>query len=272
MTHSTTKNERGTAARGSDPGEFDARNHADEEAGLATGRRQFVKAMGAVGFGVPAPAPQVESTDRTANADIVLEASMLSETIGSYDIDDSGTIGTDELRVAIGDWRSGIVDTTLLLDIIDHWRTAEPIPSDASAGGHAWIGVDPPGLSSTNPTLELEAGEDYTLEWSNADDEPHTFVIADEDGSVLVESETLYPGSEPGTVEFTATAEMAVYYSDTLPDEMRGTIRVVGVWLTIESGDRVVVSATDDDTYEGVTLEQSATLTLEPNSAITLTG
>lgn len=270
MKHSTTRDERGTVPEGSEPGEPDARNHAEAGPGLVTGRRQFVTAVGAVGVGVPVP--QIGSTDGESDADVVLEASMRSGTVGSYDIDDSGTIGTDELRVAIDDWRSGIADTTLLLDVIDHWRTAEPIPSDEPVGERAWIGVEPPGLSSANPALELEAGVEYTLEWSNADSDPHTFVIADEDGSVLVESDTLYPGSEPGRVEFTATAGMAVYYSETFPDEMRGTITVVGGWLTVESGERVVVSASDDDTYEGVTLEQSAALTLEPNSAVTLTG
>ena len=40
--------------------------------------------------------------------------------------DADGVVRTAGLREAIGDWRSGDVDTTLLRDVIDAWRTGEP--------------------------------------------------------------------------------------------------------------------------------------------------
>lgn len=66
-------------------------------------------------------------------------------------------------------------------------------------------------------------GEDYTLTWTNEDGQPHNFVIEDEGGEHLVETESISEGSQ--TVEFTATEGMAEYYCSVHPQSMRGAVQ-----------------------------------------------
>lgn len=97
------------------------------------------------------------------------------------------------------------------------------IELEGEMGG--WIGVTPDGIDGeTNPTLELEAGVEYTLVWTNADGMPHNFVIEGQDGTGLVETETINEGSQ--TVSFTATEAMAEYYCGVHPETMRGDLAV----------------------------------------------
>ncbi|ELZ12946.1 blue (type 1) copper domain-containing protein [Natrinema thermotolerans DSM 11552] len=93
-----------------------------------------------------------------------------------------------------------------------------------------WVGVGPDAIADEeNPTLELEAGETYALEWENtigqhqpeADNrtyEPlpgHNFVIASggdtNEWNTYVRSDFLDEAGATQTVEFVATEEMAVY-------------------------------------------------------------
>lgn len=42
---------------------------------------------------------------------------------------ENGAVDTDGLRVALGDWREDTLDTTRLRDLLDWWRTEEPVPN-----------------------------------------------------------------------------------------------------------------------------------------------
>lgn len=89
-----------------------------------------------------------------------------------------------------------------------------------------WEGVAPDGIADeTNPTLTLVDGEDYVLEWRNADGRPHNFNIEPEDGDNIVSTDIISSGSQ--TVEFTASQEMAEYYCEPHPSSMRGSVEIV---------------------------------------------
>jgi hypothetical protein len=49
-------------------------------------------------------------------------------TVGDY-TNESGVVDQLGLIEAIADWRVDIVDTLLLLDVIDAWRSGDPVPS-----------------------------------------------------------------------------------------------------------------------------------------------
>ncbi len=92
-----------------------------------------------------------------------------------------------------------------------------------------WVGVSPEEIADeTNPTLELEAGETYDLTWENIDGIGHNFVIIDDDGDQLVETEIIEGEGETQTVEFEAEDEMAEYYCEPHPQTMRGDITTDG--------------------------------------------
>ncbi|WP_226022986.1 ThuA domain-containing protein [Halomicrobium salinisoli] len=96
-----------------------------------------------------------------------------------------------------------------------------------AGGTHVWVGVSPSSIADlTNPTLELAAGETYTVEWTNTDGEEHNFVIADADGNELVSSETVSEEGATQSVEFTATEEMATYYCGPHSGSQSGSIDV----------------------------------------------
>jgi plastocyanin len=77
-----------------------------------------------------------------------------------------------------------------------------------------WEGLEPDEIDGEeNPTLVLEAGEEYTIEWVNADDVLHDMQIwDDDDGTVddLVSDEVEEEG-ESATLEFEASEEMTTY-------------------------------------------------------------
>lgn len=108
----------------------------------------------------------------------------------------------------------------------DHSGQRGP-PDHANDPDHAWVGVEPEEIADeTNPTLSLVAGEDYTVEWTNTDGRPHNFTIEDTNGKKIVSSTVLGETGATQTVEFTATEEMAEYYCQPHPHDMRGTIQV----------------------------------------------
>lgn len=122
---------------------------------------------------------------------------------------------------------------------------AADIELEGEMGG--WIGVAPDGIDGeTNPTLDLETGEEYTVVWTNADEMPHNFVIEDQEESTLVETEVINEGSQ--TVTFTATEEMAEYYCGVHPETMRGELAVT----TGEDGTDTQDEAETDDPDESV--------------------
>ena len=93
-----------------------------------------------------------------------------------------------------------------------------------------WVGLAPEEIEGEeNPTLELEVGETYVVEWTNADGVPHDFVILDADGNEIVGTEIMSDEGESLELEFEATEEMAEYYCSVHPAEMRGDIELVDV-------------------------------------------
>ncbi|OIB56269.1 PQQ-dependent sugar dehydrogenase [Natrialba sp. SSL1] len=89
----------------------------------------------------------------------------------------------------------------------------------------AWIGQSPEEIEDVeNPTLYLEEGESYEVTWENLDDVEHNFVIINEEGEHLLETDLMGEAGETQTVEFEAESEMAEYYCGPHPQTMRGEI------------------------------------------------
>ncbi len=142
-------------------------------------------------------------------------------------------------------------------------------------GTHVWVGVSPDSIAEvTNPTLELTAGETYTVEWTNTDGEEHNFVIADADGTELVTSDTVSEEGATQSVEFEATEEMATYYCGPHSESQSGSIEVsvsageVEVSnldpssVTVSQGDAVDFSATVSNTGDS-SLTQVVSLSID---------
>jgi hypothetical protein len=107
-------------------------------------------------------------------------------------------------------------------DTIDPGTTIEV---DGVVGG--WKGVSPSGIEGkTNPTLSLEAGEEYTVEWTNADGVPHDFVIQDSERNEIVGTEIVLEKGVTTPLMFTASSEMARYICTVHPSTMVGDIEV----------------------------------------------
>jgi len=107
----------------------------------------------------------------------------------------------------------------------------EAFPSEIELGGRTsgWIGQSPDEITDErNPTLRLEAGQEYTLTWENLDGAQHNFNIEDEGGNDLVSTDLFSESGETQTVEFTAEEAMAEYYCGPHPQSMRGDIEFVG--------------------------------------------
>ncbi|WP_049921163.1 PQQ-dependent sugar dehydrogenase [Halopiger djelfimassiliensis] len=102
--------------------------------------------------------------------------------------------------------------------------------ADIELGGRVsnWVGVAPDEIADErNPTLELVAGEEYTLVWENLDGAPHNFVIVDENDERFVESEIVSTSGETQTVEFTAEEGMVEYFCGPHRSSMNGEIELV---------------------------------------------
>ena len=121
-----------------------------------------------------------------------------------------------------------------------------------------WEGLAPSSIEgTTNPTLELEAGQTYEFYWENGDGAPHNVAIEDADGNNLVESEFVSTEGETQTVEFTADPAMESYYCVAHPTSMRGDVVVsegsTGTSTATPSGEpevhEVLMGSTDDGEY-----------------------
>lgn len=92
----------------------------------------------------------------------------------------------------------------------------------------AWIGEAPEEIADErNPTLHLAEGEEYTLTWENLDGDGHNFVIEDDEGENIVDTDIISGTGSTQTVEFTATDEMHEYYCAPHPASMRGAVEIV---------------------------------------------
>ncbi|QCS42283.1 PQQ-dependent sugar dehydrogenase [Natrinema versiforme] len=107
----------------------------------------------------------------------------------------------------------------------------DAITGEIELGGRTsgWLGVSPePIADERNPTLQLVAGEEYTLTWENQDGAGHNFIIEGEsEGENYVATDVLADAGETQTVEFTAEEGMSTYYCGPHPQSMRGDIEFV---------------------------------------------
>ncbi|QLG29654.1 twin-arginine translocation signal domain-containing protein (plasmid) [Halorarum halophilum] len=91
----------------------------------------------------------------------------------------------------------------------------------------AWIGQSPAAIEGQeNPTLQLQAGQEYEVTWINDDGVPHDFTIQDADGNNLQQTELLSEEGASATLTFTASEEMAQYICTVHPNTMVGTLEV----------------------------------------------
>ena len=80
----------------------------------------------------------------------------------------------------------------------------------------------------TNPTLRLTPGTEYVLAWKNLDGKEHELILESDDGEKLAATEAAESMGVTRSVTFTATEEMASYYCEYHPEDMRGELRVDG--------------------------------------------
>lgn len=98
-------------------------------------------------------------------------------------------------------------------------------------GGEAtqWVGLTPNAIQGeANPTLDLEAGQEYELAWINLDGVEHQLVIEDEGGEELERGEESETAGEVVSMTFEATEEMTEYYCEYHPEDMRGDVELGG--------------------------------------------
>ncbi|MHC3439470.1 plastocyanin/azurin family copper-binding protein [Natrialbaceae archaeon A-gly3] len=142
----------------------------------------------------------------------------------------------------------------------------DALPEEIELGGQTsgWIGQSPEEIADErNPTLRLLEGQEYVLTWENLDGIGHNFIIEDEDGENIVETDIISGSGETQTVEFTATAEMHEYYCAPHPTSMRGDVEVVDDEPEPEEPvDEVetVVAIPDDPTPENLAIDDEGAL------------
>ncbi len=91
-----------------------------------------------------------------------------------------------------------------------------------------WIGVAPAEIDGvSNPTLRLIEGEENEVVWTNGDGMNHNFTIADEDGEAIEATEFVDEQGESTSITITPDEEMAEYYCQPHPVQMRGPIELI---------------------------------------------
>jgi len=79
--------------------------------------------------------------------------------------------------------------------------------------------------ASSNPTLALLSGEEYTVELTNGDGAAHDYVLQDGDEAEIEGTDVVSGEGETWSLTFTATAEMAQYVCTTHPTTWSGASR-----------------------------------------------
>lgn len=93
----------------------------------------------------------------------------------------------------------------------------------------AWRGRTPSEIEGEdNPTIELQAGEEYEFWFENIDGAPHNITMQDADGNTIVQSDLVQEEGATASVTFTATPEMAQYICTIHPTTMVGDVEVTG--------------------------------------------
>lgn len=91
-----------------------------------------------------------------------------------------------------------------------------------------WEGVEPDFIEGDeNPTLVLQEGEEYTIEWENGDGIDHDLRIEDDGGDTLESTETVGTSGDTASVTFTATEDMVTYICNYHRTTQVGDIDVV---------------------------------------------
>lgn len=92
-----------------------------------------------------------------------------------------------------------------------------------------WQGREPAEIEGeTNPTIELEAGQEYEFWFENLDGAPHDMTMQDANGSAVVQSSLVTSEGATGSVTFTATPQMTQYICTVHPTTMVGDLNVTG--------------------------------------------
>lgn len=146
--------------------------------------------------------------------------------------------------------------------------------ADFRLGGEvaAWHGRAPSSIEGEdNPTLELEAGKEYTLVWENMDGQPHNFVTLDSGGNQITASEIMSKKGETQTVTFTATAEMTQYYCQVHPSSMVGDLEVSGSGGGSQSGNATTTETASGNQTEMAGGNETETATEESTEMATET-
>ena len=108
----------------------------------------------------------------------------------------------------------------------------EPVPVRLGGETSGWTvpeDFDSPVVSEgPNPTLNLEAGTEYEVTWTNLDGAQHNFAILDADENVLRRTDIMGEEGATQTTTFTASEEMATYLCQVHPVSMRGDISLGG--------------------------------------------
>ncbi|WP_076608923.1 plastocyanin/azurin family copper-binding protein [Natronorubrum thiooxidans] len=92
-----------------------------------------------------------------------------------------------------------------------------------------WEGESPDSISGTsNPTLVLTEGEDYTMGWNEGDGANHNLEIRNDDGDVIdgLETEQASEGGDDQFLDFTASSEMTTYICEPHNTTMVGDLQV----------------------------------------------
>ena len=116
-----------------------------------------------------------------------------------------------------------------------------------------WLGLAPkPIAGDRNPTLQLREGERYRLVWLNLDGVEHELVVEDGEGEQLVATDSNEEVGATASVSFTASEEMAQYYCEYHPEQMRGSVELgEGFETTAETEDGTETAGEETTATEG---------------------
>ncbi len=180
----------------------------------------------------------LETTFTTSGSSAELQLNLLFGGWGNA----FGTVWFDDTELKkIGGSSGGL--ETVYERVVTHVESDGDDDDDGGSGGvidpsttiqldafiDGWEGTAPDGITSqTNPTLVLEEGGEYTVEWTNADGAPHDIYMLDSQGNEIDGTGTDIVTGEGKTasVTFTATKEMVEYYCSVHPTSMLAAVSV----------------------------------------------
>ena len=124
----------------------------------------------------------------------------------------------------------------------------EQIVFDGQTPG--WVGKEPDDIDGEeNPTLILQAGEEYEIGWDEGDGSNHNIEIWDEDDELVEDYETdiVDDPDDDQMLEIEASEEMAYYVCEPHQDTMRGEIQVEDNGDDEEDNDEEEDNGNDDN-------------------------